>query len=112
VLYATGKTSGTYCNKAYLAFKTKKKWPNNTVRKGSYLKENLALLERDGSNCFYCGHPLHDDVTLEHLIPLNSGGTNLLSNMVLAHKMCNHNAGNKTIHEKVLLAINYRLKNN
>lgn len=114
VLYSTGKTSGKYANDAYVAFKLKRKWkgaPDNTVRKGIYYKEKIALIERDGRNCFYCGMPLCEDITVEHLMSLNSGGSNTLGNMVLAHLKCNHEAGVMTISEKVKHAIKNRLTN-
>lgn len=50
----------------------------------------LVLLGRDGSNCHYCGLPLGDDTTIEHIVPQTLGGPrwNRL-NLVLTHKACN-----------------------
>lgn len=65
----------------------------------------LRVLERDGGNCFFCGNPLADDVTLEHLVPIAHGGPNHISNLVCAHAACNHEAGHLSVAEKVALAV-------
>jgi hypothetical protein len=108
IFYQSGKTNGSYAKNALWCFKHNESWdgrPISTGRKPSYRKEKRLLLQRDGSNCFYCGKPLNEDITLEHLIPLAQGGLNKLSNMVLAHEACNQEAGHKTIVEKVNAAI-------
>jgi len=111
VVYKSGKTSNGYTLNAIKCFLKKQKWngrPVNIGRKLGYRKEKMKLLERDGSDCFYCGLPLEDDITVEHIIPLISGGKNILSNMVLCHEKCNQEAGILTIVDKVKLAINKR----
>jgi len=112
VIYKSGKVNSSYASKAFWSFKFNKKWdggPINTGRQNSYKKEKALLLQRDGTDCFYCGHSLGEDITLEHLIALSSGGKNSLSNMVLSHKNCNQNVNNISINEKVKLAISQRL---
>ena len=112
VVYTSGKTSNKYTLTAVTCFLKKKVWngkPVNVGRKPGYRKEKIKLLERDGSNCFYCGKPLNEDITLEHLLALVSGGKNILSNMVLCHEKCNQEAGILTIVEKVKMAIKLRL---
>lgn len=114
VLYKSGKVSGNYVTEAIRCFKQKKKWdgkPVNVGRKNSYVKQKAKLIVRDGKDCFLCGKPLENDITLEHLIALSSGGSNRLANMVLMHEKCNHEVDNKPITEKVKLAIQYRLIN-
>lgn len=111
VLYKSSKTSNKYTANALKCFLQKKQWNGGPIKYGrnnSYRKEKIAILERDGDLCFYCNKPLYDDITLEHIIPLNRGGQNILSNMVLTHEKCNQEAGNKTVLEKVNLAINKR----
>jgi hypothetical protein len=111
VLYASGKASGIYFWKAYSAYKHNKPWidkPPSTKRKKSYLKEKKYLLKRDGHGCFYCGLPLGDDMTVEHLISLTQQGPNKLFNMVLAHEECNQKAKNKSLKDKVALAVKLR----
>jgi hypothetical protein len=113
VIYKTGKMSGRYAEEAFNCYKQGVPWngrPISTGRSYSYVKEKKQLLKRDGWNCFYCGLPLKDDVSLEHLIPLTQGGLNILSNMVLAHEKCNMELWNKTICQKVEVAITKRIK--
>lgn len=112
VFYNTGKTSNQYANKAYIAFKSNKKWdgqPIKEARNQSYRKEKQHLIERDGKNCFLCGRPLLNDTTIEHLIALSCGRKNVLANMVLMHQKCNNIASNKPISEKVKMAIDSQL---
>jgi len=111
VLYKSGKVANSYTTEAIKCFKKKQKWngkPINVGRKNTYRKEKSKLIERDGTDCFLCGKPLEDDITLEHLIALSSGGKNNLSNMVLMHEKCNQEVSNAPINEKVNLAITYR----
>lgn len=114
VLYYTGKTSNGYTSDAIRHFKNGKKWDGGIVSTGrhnSYIKQKKLLLKRDGKDCFYCGLPLDNDITLEHLIPLNQSGPNTLSNMVLAHEKCNQKMGSKNINKKVSYAIEQRKLN-
>lgn len=61
-----------------------------------------ALLKRDGAACFYCGELTDDaDRTLEHLVPRAHGGPDHISNLVLAHRRCNANAGHLSAMEKI-----------
>ncbi|PVX84320.1 HNH endonuclease [Paraburkholderia unamae] len=63
-----------------------------------------ALLKRDGDACFYCAQPMsEEDRTVEHLVARSHGGPNHLSNMVLAHRLCNANAGHLSAMEKIRL---------
>jgi len=113
VIYKTGKTSGSYATKAIKCYIKNKKWdggPVNVGRKSNYKKEKIELLKRDGRHCFYCGLPLEDDISLEHLISLSSGGKNTISNMVLCHEKCNQEVKNLPISKKVKFAIKNRMK--
>jgi len=61
-----------------------------------------ALLRRDGIGCFYCWKETTDcDRSLEHLVSLAHGGPNHLSNLVLAHRKCNSEAGHLSVMEKI-----------
>jgi hypothetical protein len=65
-------------------------------------RRRAVLLQRDGRACFYCGIDMpDDDITLEHLVALDKGGTNRLENMALAHRLCNNKAGNLTLTMKI-----------
>ena len=56
------------------------------------------LLKRDGDRCRWCGIRLvidgpaaaWDTLTLEHLVPGSTGGTNSLVNLGLSCKRCNN----------------------
>lgn len=111
VLYKSGKVSNPYTTSAIRCYKHSKQWngwPLNIGRKNNYKKEKAALIERDGIDCFYCGLPLCEDITLEHLIALSSGGKNTLANMVLCHEECNQAVKNMPISKKVEYAITNR----
>jgi len=112
IIYKSGKTGNNYTVHAIECFKNNKKWwgkPKQVGRKSNYQKEKKLLLERDGRKCFYCGKIMQlKDITLEHLIPLSSGGRNMLSNMVLAHEKCNSDVGNLPLNQKVEIAIKNR----
>lgn len=62
---------------------------------GKWLRaeKRLALYIRDGFACAYCGRDLRNaapaDVTLDHLLPRSSGGTNEPTNLVTACRSCN-----------------------
>lgn len=63
-----------------------------------------AIIERDGETCFYCGRLTSEhDRTIEHLVSRTHGGPNHLSNMFLAHRKCNANAGCLSAVEKIRL---------
>ena len=113
VVYKSGKLSGEYAEKAIDCFMRGKSWdggPVNVGRKSGYKKEKIKLIDRDGRLCFFCERPLGDDITIEHLIALSSGGKNSLSNMVLMHESCNRELDNKPINEKINLIIDKRLE--
>lgn len=63
----------------------------------------MALLKRDGDVCFYCGKPLGEDITREHLVPLTAGGPDHIANMFLSHSACNFKAGALSAVEKIKL---------
>lgn len=113
VLYKSGNVSNHYTSKALECFHSGKKWdggPVSTGRHAGYKKQKLQLLKRDGSACFFCGELLGEDITVEHLVALTAGGTNQISNMVLAHEKCNQAAGTLSISEKVARAIKFRVE--
>jgi 5-methylcytosine-specific restriction endonuclease McrA len=82
--------------------------PISYGRSSAYKKEKINLIKRDGTCCFLCGKELEDDITVEHLISLVSGGKNDISNMVLTHYVCNNELTTKPIYEKVKMAIERR----
>ena len=69
--------------------------------KSAITRENLR--ERDGDDCWFCGAPMGDDCTIEHLIPKSKGGRDSLSNYALAHLKCNNDAANLPLVQKIAL---------
>lgn len=75
------------------------------------------LLERDGRKCVYCGA---ENVKLEkdHVIPKVRGGSNKISNLVVACRDCNENKGSQRIEDflknkpKILQKVRSQLKKN
>jgi len=65
------------------------------------LRAELRL--RDGPDCFYCGRPLGDDVTIEELLARAWNGPRRAENCALAHARCNELAGSLPVVHKVRL---------
>ncbi|PRC92624.1 HNH endonuclease [Solimicrobium silvestre] len=93
---------------AWEAFKGAHSWraaPATTRRKKSSVTLQ-AVRARDGSHCFYCLSPvLVEDESEEHLVSITHGGPNHISNIFLAHKLCNARAGNLSAPEKIALHV-------
>lgn len=70
-----------------------------------HLIDDLAA--RDGLWCWFCevGFLSSDslEITIEHLVPKSHGGPNHPSNLVLACKPCNSEAGHLSVAEKVAI---------
>lgn len=71
-------------------------------------KMRRRLIARDGEDCWFCGKPMGDDCTIEHLVPKSKGGSNRLDNYALAHAACNHLAANKPLVAKIELRAKLR----
>ncbi len=77
-------------------------------------KKRLAIYMRDGLACCYCGLGVEDEVklTLDHLRPYKSGGTNNETNLVTCCHACNSSRGArswKLFAEKVAGYVNHGL---
>jgi len=57
-----------------------------------------ALLSMYGDTCWLCGQP--GARTVDHVVPRQFGGTDMLDNLRLAHFGCNVGRGNRTRHAK------------
>lgn len=91
---------------AWNAFCTGKGWDSGVVVVKSRPKKTDVLIEtllaRDGNRCFYCHQGFEEDnYTIEHLLSRAHGGSNHISNLVLAHEECNKRVGHMSISEKV-----------
>lgn len=113
ILYKSGKTNNEFTDITIHEFKLKKIWSGRPIKmkRDTNKKTKIKIIQRDGCDCFYCGKPLEDDITIEHLVSLVSGGTNKISNLVLSHEVCNLRAGNMALVNKVKIAIKNRVKN-
>jgi hypothetical protein len=69
--------------------------------KGRWIRpeKRLAIYIRDGFRCLYCGTDLRDaspaDVTLDHLVAKDAGGSNEADNLVTACRRCNCSRGSR-----------------
>ena len=89
---------------AYTAYSGNTEWKPKTKR--SQIKKSSVIIrtirERDGKNCFFCGKEvLQEDETKEHLVARVHGGPNHISNIFLAHKLCNVKADHLSAPEKI-----------
>lgn len=72
--------------------------------------EILALVERDGADCFACCWPVTPQTaSRDHLVPLASGGPNHIANMVLMHQDCNAHCGHMSAPEKIRMHVEARM---
>lgn len=71
-------------------------------------KTRAKLLARDGDDCWFCGKPMGEDCTIEHLVPKSTGGRNALANYALAHRRCNNDAANLPLTAKIELRARLR----
>ncbi|MGH9039566.1 MAG: HNH endonuclease [Acidimicrobiia bacterium] len=75
-----------------------RRWqPNHQIQRDATV---IALAERDGDRCWYCGCRFDDHegggprtLTLDHVEPLAGGGTSDLANLRLCCRTCNRNKG-------------------
>lgn len=60
-------------------------------------EKRLALYLRDGLACAYCGYGIEDgaQLTLDHLHPHSTGGSNDATNLVTCCMRCNSSRGNR-----------------
>jgi 5-methylcytosine-specific restriction endonuclease McrA len=100
-------------SEAWEAYQSAKPWRavEKTVRSKKTEQEYRSLVARDGNCCLYCNAELScDTATIEHLIPVSSGGSNHMQNKALACHGCNQAAGNLSVRQKIEMAIARRFK--
>lgn len=51
--------------------------------------KRTAIYEREGGRCHICRLPVGDDFHVEHLFPRAAGGSDDMSNLAIAHPVCN-----------------------
>ena len=57
--------------------------------------QRIRVLKRDGYICAYCGQEADQ---VDHVIPINKGGTDHPDNLVAACMFCNSSLGDRTKH--------------
>jgi len=98
---------------AWKAFKGAHSWraAPATKRRPKSSPRLQAIRARDGGHCFYCLKPVAvEDESEEHLVSVTHGGPNHISNIFLAHRICNAKAGNLSAPEKIQLHVEAYLK--
>ena len=61
---------------------------------------SLAVYVRSGGRCHYCGVTLSvATMTLDHVVPVNRGGTTCLDNLVASCAPCNQEKGGLSLAE-------------
>lgn len=82
-----------YNKKAKSARAKLKTWQESTKDWKARVRKEIR--KRDGCNCFYCNYPFSDEFppTIEHLLPASAGGSDHVSNLVLACDTCNKIVG-------------------
>jgi hypothetical protein len=102
---ARGKTTFTGESlAAWNAFRSSSAWSAGVAKKRKKLSPVVqTLLDRDGNHCFYCWKVMESaDQSIEHIVPVAHGGPNHISNLALAHRRCNAEAGHMSAMEKIL----------
>jgi 5-methylcytosine-specific restriction endonuclease McrA len=75
------------------------------LSKAARRRRREIVLQRDGFHCAYCETDFaHDPMRLvvEHIVPLIRGGTDDLTNVVIACWGCNQSKGAKPVEEWLL----------
>lgn len=75
--------------------------PHQPVGRWIRADKRLAIYLRDGFRCLCCGRDLHGadprDVTLDHIVPVSKGGSNMESNVYTCCRSCNSSRAAKTL---------------
>ena len=98
---------------ALVAFRDGVSWraKAKTERRSKRNQMIAALLHRDGPACLYCNRVLEtdEDMSIEHIVALTSGGPDVLANMALCCQSCNSAVGHLSAVEKIRRVIDWRL---
>ncbi|MGH6780174.1 MAG: HNH endonuclease [Bradyrhizobium sp.] len=71
------------------------------VRRSFDLSTKRALFKKQQGRCPCCFEPIArlEESEVDHVVPLERGGSDLSSNLMLAHTQCNREKHNKTLVE-------------
>lgn len=60
--------------------------------------ERLLIFNKFNQKCAYCGSKLnYNEMTADHVVPLNKDGTDEINNIYPACRSCNHHKGSFTV---------------
>jgi len=121
IIYTNAKGGATFTGSALVAweaFKNQQYWrasdtPPKIKRVSGKKRDRfvLAIRERDGHDCFFCAREVDEEhESVEHLVNVADGGPNHISNMFLAHTLCNMEAGAASAVEKIKIFHASRVK--
>lgn len=65
------------------------------LSEGKWNDLRWQVFSRDDHSCQYCGDQF--DLTCDHIVPLNRGGTNDIENLTTACRFCNSSKGDKPL---------------
>ena len=66
------------------------------MRKSISKGKRMSVYKRDSFICQYCGNRFSvEDLSIDHLIPLAKGGTDIMPNLITSCKKCNNKKGSK-----------------
>lgn len=65
------------------------------MKTGATRRQIYKIWSRDNGVCWICGkHVELEDASRDHFVPRSKGGINNITNLKLAHKLCNSKRGN------------------
>ena len=109
-----GVTHSGVSKEAWEAFCTGKAWRAMPATRRKRMSPVIKTLrKRDGDLCFFCNKKVgQENESVEHLIAITHGGTNHISNLLLAHRTCNANAGHLSAMEKIKIHVHAVIQDN
>lgn len=72
-----------------------KKLRNGEIEMSDVVRENQYTVEQGKEECIYCG--AEENLTWDHIIPLDEGGPDVISNQVPACQSCNSSKGTRDV---------------
>lgn len=98
-------------DKAYRTFLDGTEWraAKRGTRDQKTLNLILSLAARDGWGCCYCTMTLDaETATIEHFVPVTSGGNGHMANLSLSCQPCNAEVGHLPVRTKIEIAVQKR----
>lgn len=101
---------GRFCAVCTQKRKTARYRKKTARRQGVAKPSNIhyvEIFERDNGICWLCGEPVDSNLprvsrmggTIDHIVPISRGGSDVLDNCRLAHWICNNRKSNKLVEE-------------